>query len=202
MPAINKSVVSLRIVGDALIAEKITAQLGAEPTLCYRKGDIRLTRQGQEVVRPTGMWSIDVKDQSPEDLNSQITEVLGYLIHALNIWRTLASKYRIDFFCGLFMEGSNEGVSISSATLASVGERGIEIGLDIYAPDKQSAAKRQRLEQLIAGTGDRETGTRVKVPEKTPARIGLKKFCARLSICSLVERLLDRGNNVRSKLTL
>jgi len=40
----------------------------------------------------------------------------------------------MDLFCGLFMKESSEGFSISPATLAMLGERGIELQFDIYAP--------------------------------------------------------------------
>jgi hypothetical protein len=46
--------------------------------------------------------------------------------------RLLESKYRIDLFCGLFMEGTNEGLQISPETLHALGERGISLGLDMY----------------------------------------------------------------------
>ena len=123
-------------MGDSLDPDEVSALLGIEPTLSYRKGDTRLTRHGKEVVHRAGLWSLDVQDKTPEDLNSQIPEILGQLTQDLGIWRALASRYRIDFFCGLFMEDSNEGVSLVPATLRAVAERGIEIGLDVYAPEE------------------------------------------------------------------
>jgi len=36
------------------------------------------------------------------------------------------------------MNVTNEGFSISSETLEALGERGIELGLEIFAPIKQS----------------------------------------------------------------
>ena len=33
------------------------------------------------------------------------------------------------------MGGTNEGVTISATTLKALGERGIELALDIYGPD-------------------------------------------------------------------
>jgi len=123
-------------MGDSLDPDEISALLGIEPTLGYRKGDTRQTRHGKEVVHRAGLWSLDVRDKSPEDLNGQIAEMLGQLTQDLSVWRALASRYRIDFFCGLFMEDSNEGVTLAPATLRAAGERGIEMGLDIYAPDE------------------------------------------------------------------
>ncbi len=47
----------------------------------------------------------------------------------------LASRFDIDLFCGWFMAGGNEGVELSPATLLALGERGIRLGIDLYAPD-------------------------------------------------------------------
>jgi hypothetical protein len=46
----------------------------------------------------------------------------------------IASKYRVDPFCGLFMDGGNEGLTISPASLVALGQRGIELALDVYGP--------------------------------------------------------------------
>lgn len=34
------------------------------------------------------------------------------------------------------MAGGNEGVALSPATLLALGERGIRLGIDLYAPDR------------------------------------------------------------------
>jgi len=62
----------------------------------------------------------------------QVAQILGRLSGDLEIWRSLESKYRIDLFCGLFMEGTNEGLQITPETLHALGERGISLGLDMY----------------------------------------------------------------------
>lgn len=38
----------------------------------------------------------------------------------------------MDMFCGLFMQNENEGQSLSAELLAMLGERGIDLSLDIY----------------------------------------------------------------------
>jgi len=43
--------------------------------------------------------------------------------------------YKIDLFCGLFMGGSNEGISISPESMVALGLRHMELGLDIYGAD-------------------------------------------------------------------
>ena len=48
------------------------------------------------------------------------------------MWRALVARYDVDLFCGWFLENSNEGVSLSPSSLLALGERGIELDVDIY----------------------------------------------------------------------
>lgn len=70
----------------------------------------------------------------PENLDSQISELLNKLSSDLAVWKEIDSKFKIDLFVGLFMNESNEGLELSPASLKSLGERGILLGLDIYDP--------------------------------------------------------------------
>lgn len=47
---------SLRFMGDRLEPEQLTAVLGAEPTLAYRKGEIYKRSRGHEIKGRSGMW--------------------------------------------------------------------------------------------------------------------------------------------------
>jgi hypothetical protein len=51
----------------------------------------------------------------------------------LTVWRSIGEKYEMDLFCGFFLKGSNEGMTLSARSLAVLGARGIEMGLDIYS---------------------------------------------------------------------
>jgi hypothetical protein len=61
--------------------------------------------------------------------------LLSKLTDDFNVWASIAERYKLDLFCGLFMQGSNEGLSISPKSLAALGLRQIELGLDIYGGD-------------------------------------------------------------------
>ena len=136
MAAIAESVATLRIFGDDLIPQDVSAALGAEPSAAHRQGEVQRTRGGREVVRKTGMWRLHATPQTPEDLDAQVAELLSRLTPDLAVWAGLSARFEVDLFCGLFMEESNEGFSLSAATLLALGERGIEIGLDVYAPSR------------------------------------------------------------------
>ena len=83
------------------------------------------------------MWSLHSVDQEPENLDGQIEEILAKVTADIETWQALVRRYRADLFCGLFMEGGNEGLVISSASLVALGERGIELALDVYGSEPE-----------------------------------------------------------------
>jgi hypothetical protein len=138
MPALQRSVATLRVIGDSLNPEEITLLLGAAPTFAQRKGDVVTLASGRSRTAKSGMWRISATPTEPEDFNAQVAEMLLGLTADLSVWRDLARSYRIDIFCGWFMGGGNEGASISADTLLSLGERGIALEVDIYGPDGEA----------------------------------------------------------------
>lgn len=134
MGALERSVATLRVSGDDLRPEEITALLGASPTHAQIKGETLVSASGRERIARFGMWRLRAKDTEPEDLNAQVEELLAQLTPDLAVWRELSERYRIDLFCGLFMANGNDGVSIAPRILLALGERGIELELDIYSP--------------------------------------------------------------------
>lgn len=136
MAQLHKSAVTLRIAGDDLVPDEISRLLGASPTHGQTKGqEIVGPKTGRVRIAKCGMWRLCASDREPEDMDGQIQEILSQTTDSLAVWRSITERYDVDLFCGLFMSGDNEGLTISSESLAALGARGIEIGLDIYAGD-------------------------------------------------------------------
>jgi len=142
MAQLHRSVVTLRILGDDLDPAEISALLGGTPTASRRKGDVFKHRTAK-----FGLWRLSASDREPENLDAQIEEILDKLSPSLDVWRSIAARYKIDLFCGLFMHESNEGLYISPASLAALGQRGILLGLDIYSPTIEELQAQQALYQ-------------------------------------------------------
>ena len=134
MAHLQTSAVALRIIGDDLDPDEITKLLGVPPTIAEKKGD-RITGKnpGYRIAR-SGMWRLRTRDRQPESLQGQIEEILGQLTPDLAVWKNLALRYRVELFCGLFMDKGNEGLILPPKPLADLGVRGIELQLDIYGP--------------------------------------------------------------------
>ena len=134
MAQVQRTVVTLRIGSEDLIPDEITRLLGATPTKTQTKGEKIVGKNtGHVRIAKAGMWRLSASDCEPEDMDGQIEEILSQTTNDLAVWRSIGEKHQIDLFCGLFLGVSNEGMSLSAKSLAALGERGIELALDIYS---------------------------------------------------------------------
>lgn len=134
MAQLHKSAATLRIMGDDLIPEEVTSLLGSNPTSAYRKGQMEQLRSGRTLIRRSGMWRLEALDCEPENVDGQVSEILGKLTSDLDVWTILAARFQMDLYCGWFMQETNEGLTISPKTMLALASRGIELGIDIYGP--------------------------------------------------------------------
>ncbi|HEY4417048.1 MAG TPA: DUF4279 domain-containing protein [Verrucomicrobiae bacterium] len=134
MPVIETSAVSLRISGDDLVPDEITALLGVPPTSSHIKGQLLVVSQklGTTKIAKTGFWILDATKRKPENMNGQIHELLSPMTGDLAVWQSIIKKYRVDLFCGLFLGDSDGGMTLSPQSLKALGERGIELALCVY----------------------------------------------------------------------
>ena len=70
----------LNLAGDRLEPERVTALLGVEPTIAYRKGDIFKRSRGREVRGRTGLWRLTTRRLiDSTDLSAHLTYLLQVL---------------------------------------------------------------------------------------------------------------------------
>lgn len=151
MSTAEHSVVTFRVFGDDLVPAEISTLLGCDPTSAAAKGDARIIGNDRvKYVEPTGRWKLCSVDRSPEDVASQISELLGRMTSDLATWKLLGSRYSMDFFCGVFMGSSNDGLVLPSEVLLQLTMRGIGLELDIY--DYLDEARGRSAEPRLAGT--------------------------------------------------
>jgi hypothetical protein len=140
MSELDQTAASLGFFGDDLDPEEITRILGASPTVGVRKGGVWKTSLGAEKFAKSGSWRYKVERRSPGDLDSQIVDTLAALSSDLVAWKDLSNRFGGRFFCGLFMGTANDGLRLDAKTLAAIGDRGLALDLDIYAPDRDPDA--------------------------------------------------------------
>ncbi len=133
MAGIGDTRLTLWFLGEDLDPSQLTNLLGWMPKRSWVKGEIRRSKSG-DTVRETGAWLFSVPDREPGDLDGQFKQLFSELSADLEIWRSLASRFEADFWCGLFMTKGNEGFTLEPDTLAALSERGLRVHFDIYDP--------------------------------------------------------------------
>lgn len=133
MAQIHHSTACLRIFGEDLIPEEITQALRCTPTIAQRTGDVIRYQSGRERVVKCGNWRLEAERAEPENINAQVRWLLLRVESDPNVWKTLVEQFDVDIFCGLFMQASNDGMTLGPDVMALLGERGIHLALDIYS---------------------------------------------------------------------
>jgi len=132
MGVLDHSIATLRLSGDDLVPENISALLGAASTESWRKGQELIgSSTGNVRLAATGSWRLKARRREPEDLEAQVFELLSQLTNDLTIWNSLSS-YKPNLFCGIFMGSGNDGLPLSAKAMLALGQRGIALDLDIY----------------------------------------------------------------------
>ena len=132
MTIAHHSAACLRLFGDDLDPAEVTRLLGGDPDRAERKGDERTGKSGHVYIAKQGSWRLRAIRREPESLEAQVWELLGQLTQELSAWSSLRSRFQIDLFCGIFMGSGNDELLLSPQALAALGQRGIELRLDIY----------------------------------------------------------------------
>lgn len=129
---VTQTAATLRFIGDDLDPDRVTEVLEKEPTSTKKRGEPYKLANGMELIARFGAWSFSVPYMQPGDLDRQIKLLLDGTTPDLSAWQQLSSSYRAEVFCGLFLHSYNEGISISAGTLKRLGDRGLQLDLDIY----------------------------------------------------------------------
>lgn len=133
MAAIGRIRASLRVFGDALEPEEVSALLGRPPSREHRKGD--KIRGNGDAVEPTGAWILDSDLSEKAELEEHVEALLGSLSNDMDEWSSLLDRFSASLHCGLFLDQYNEGFELSPRVAQAIAERGLVIAFDIYSGD-------------------------------------------------------------------
>jgi hypothetical protein len=84
-------------------------------------------------VANTGLWQLRATEGKA--FEDQVAELFAALTPDTAIWRELAGQYGGNLFVGVFLGSLNEGLTVPPETALAIGERGLELQLDIYERD-------------------------------------------------------------------
>jgi len=133
MGKIARSAASLRVIADDLDPQLVTRLLGVPASLSKRKGEETVTRRGDTQIARTGVWILKAEDLRPGDVDRQIVELLHSVSKDDAVWADLRSRFKIDLFCGLWVQEPDEGFELRAETLALIASRGLSLGICVYA---------------------------------------------------------------------
>src|SRR5579864_690343 len=127
---VDRFKVTLRISGDELDPDRVSALLGCMPSTMERKG-VPISSDNATRVPRMSRWflTVDSKDcDESEDVEDGIRMLLARLPSDGDVWTSLTSMYTVDIFCGLFLASSNRGFAISPEVSKLLSDRHLEIG--------------------------------------------------------------------------
>jgi hypothetical protein len=132
--AIARVRVSLRVFGDSLEPEEVSALLGRDPTRCHRKGD-PMGGKGNTAVEPTGAWILDSVLSEKAEIEEHVETLLSSVSNDSDEWDQLTSLFSASILCSAFLDQYNEGFEVSPRLAQSLADRGLVIAFDIYSGD-------------------------------------------------------------------
>lgn len=127
--------ICLRITGDELVPEEITALMGCSPSEAEQKGMPVLRGDGSFMrMARSGGWRLKIKpeDTDERDCGEAMLDMLNQLPADPEMWEQLSARFSIDFFVGLSMTSGNKGLVLTPQVMSALATRGIEAGFDIY----------------------------------------------------------------------
>jgi hypothetical protein len=136
MAQIQRTVVTLRFGGNDLNPKELSDLLGAMPTKAHEKGTTLQSASGARIAK-TGIWNLTVEAKAPDDFDVLVSRLFDQLNSSLETWLDLSERFEGNLFVGLFLDSSNEGISIARETIRAIATRGLELGFDIYGPTNE-----------------------------------------------------------------
>jgi hypothetical protein len=133
MAAIARIRASLRVLGDTLEPEEVSALLGRPPTRQRRKGE--KIEGKSDSVAPTGAWILDSTLSERVELEEHLEVLLGSLSNDMDEWSSLTDRFSASILCSLFLDQYNEGFELSPRITQAIADRGLVIAFDIYSGD-------------------------------------------------------------------
>ena len=147
MPGIARVRVSLRVFGDALEPDEVSALLGRQPSRSHRKGEgsssvSKSASSGssteptsESTSEPTGVWILDSGLSGKAEIEEHVEALLSLVSNDSDEWASLTSRFSASILCSACLDEYNEGFEISPRLAQSLADRGLVIAFDIYSGD-------------------------------------------------------------------
>jgi hypothetical protein len=113
---VDRVLVGLRIAGPDVDPTELERLLGVAPSHVTSRREVVCVFEAPQ----------------HDSIEDGVTSLLRTLPSDDDVWSGLTSRYRVDLFCGLFLQDANRGFVLSPSVLREVASRNIALGCDIY----------------------------------------------------------------------
>ena len=137
MSAIARVRVSLRVFGDGLEPDEVSALLGRESTRSHRKGD-PIRGDKSSGGEPTGVWILDSSLPEKVEIEEHVEGLLSTVSNDNDEWASLTNQFSASILCSVFLDQYNEGFEVSPRLSQALADRGLVIAFDIYSGDAEA----------------------------------------------------------------
>lgn len=122
---------SLRIFGDELDPEGVSALLGGVPTHSHRKDEVG---DGDTSPAGTGTWVLEAALPDSAEIEEAVADLFGRLTSDLDEWATLSAEFAVDIRCELELVegvGDGDGFDLSPRLAVALAERGVVLSFSL-----------------------------------------------------------------------
>jgi hypothetical protein len=127
---VDESAVCLGVYGKDLDPAEVSKMLRCEPSSAHRRGD----RMKSGTLRHMGAWLLSVRGNvDPQELTAGLLDRLPV---EGDVWADLAARYDLQLRLGLFLNGWNRGLEMSSSLVGRIAGIHARVIIDIYGPDR------------------------------------------------------------------
>ena len=129
MAAIARVSVSLRVFGDGLEPDEVSALLGCQPSRFHRKGDGR--PQGDPSIEPTGAWILESLLPETAEIEDHVESLLSQISNDGDEWANLTTRFSASILCTLLIDQYGGVFELSPRLAEWMAERGLVIAFEL-----------------------------------------------------------------------
>jgi hypothetical protein len=127
MAELEHTTVSIRFAGKDLDPVRLSELLRFTRTVTTQS-IVRSRKNG------TVIWSISYEGNEKLSVVEKIEALLAMFTKEKSAWAQARENVKADIFCGLFLDGWNQGFGLTPELMREISDRNLEIGFDVYAP--------------------------------------------------------------------
>ncbi len=126
---------SLRISSETITLNEICEKLNTRATRSYERGSPVNPKSSNSPLRQENLWILKSSLDDTLPLERHIEELVNFLEHNIDVFKTMFPKCEIELFCGFSSTYGQGGCILTSDLIKRISAFPIDIVLDLYPPE-------------------------------------------------------------------